>query len=403
MWALAVKGACSKTTFGCCGDNRTAKKSATDTCGHPTTSVSGSFTRTALGGWESTTQKTLLVKATEEIRKYSTQIASGQIDEDKLYEEGKVQFLIDKEIQTRNGETRTITGLNATITDREQALWMFNANLNWRLDYMGRFILAQKKKVRINHQITIMEKQFSFLKTYVEKVVKNWAEAKLESETATRTQTKVQEGFLKIMKSWSTYQAELRVKVVKMQSEITKMHAMSLKIKKDFSELQIHIRNLKQDQVTVTCNRVYKQYEALKITFENVQKRLRETSATVITITRELEVIEKTIETAEKKWIIGSDNIFSKAQKKLWYLFNAKFGLNHNQATEAQLLTKLRAHSGGVEAYNSIQEFFKLVYSTFEYAGMGKELKTSFCTMGELAKLSKIGKIIINLDNECAN
>ena len=158
MWALAVKGACSKTTFGCCGDNRTAKKSATDTCGHPTTSVSGSFTRTALGGWESTTQKTLLVKATEEIRKYSTQIASGQIDEDKLYEEGKVQFLIDKEIQTRNGETRTITGLNATITDREQALWMFNANLNWRLDYMGRFILAQKKKVRINHQITIMEK-----------------------------------------------------------------------------------------------------------------------------------------------------------------------------------------------------------------------------------------------------
>lgn len=149
--------------------------------------VKGSFTRTALGGWESTQQKALLEKAAATASSSYTLISSGKIDENKVYMEKGMNYLIQKEIQTRDGETRTLK-VNATISDREQALWMFNTNLNWRLDFLGRFILSQKKKVRINHQIATMTKQYSFVSAVLTKVTKQWAEAKFEAETVSAQQ-----------------------------------------------------------------------------------------------------------------------------------------------------------------------------------------------------------------------
>jgi len=344
----------------------------------------------------------MLREAATEITQYETQIKQGLIDEDKLYNEGKIQYLIEKEIQTRNGETKTITGMTAIMTDREQALWMFNSNLNWRLDFMGRFILAQKKKVRINHQIAIMRKQYSFITTYLEKVTKNWSAAKLEAETVSVKQKEVEAQFTGIVANWKKYQMELREVIAGLQTKVVKMKEVSVKIKKDFAQLQIHIRRLKtEDQVILICKKVYDDYENLKNTFWEIQKRVQVMSGKVLKITAELDSLQKTYMSLEKKWILGTTNIFHQAQKTLWFMFQTKFGLDHDKATEAQLITKVKAHKGGFEAYTNIQEFFKLVYSTFDYAGVGDKLAREFCTMGDLNDLSKIGKIIIRLDDEC--
>ena len=81
------------------------------------------------------------------------------VDEDKYYAEGAQTYVIQKEIQTRSGESRTYDA-KITETTREAALFMFNENLNWRLDFLGRFILSQKKKVRMNHKVTMINRFF---------------------------------------------------------------------------------------------------------------------------------------------------------------------------------------------------------------------------------------------------
>lgn len=93
----------------------------------------------------------------------------------------------------------------------------------------------------------------------------------------------------------------------------------------------------------------------------------------------------------------GSSNIFKTSQKTLFYLFSSKFGLDHDKATKAQLMAKLKQHNG-MTAYTNIQEFFKLAYSTMTTIGSSK---TEFCSLAEIGKLSKIGKIIINLNDFC--
>jgi prophage tail gpP-like protein len=67
---------------------------------------------------------------------------SNNIDEDKFYGEGAMQYLIQKEIQTRSGETRRVNITTTSHATRNQAKWMFNENLNWRMDFLGRLVLS---------------------------------------------------------------------------------------------------------------------------------------------------------------------------------------------------------------------------------------------------------------------
>jgi len=51
-------------------------------------------------------------------------------------------YLIQKEIQTRSGETRRVNITTTSHATRNQAKWMFNENLNWRMDFLGRLVLS---------------------------------------------------------------------------------------------------------------------------------------------------------------------------------------------------------------------------------------------------------------------
>jgi hypothetical protein len=46
------------------------------------------------------------------------------------------------------------------------------------------------------------------------------------------------------------------------------------------------------------------------------------------------------------------------------WIFENKFGLDHDKATKEQLLASLEEH-GGMKAYNDIQDFFNQAYLNF--------------------------------------
>ena len=66
-----------------------------------------------------------------------------KVDEDEHYEEAKFAYMIEREIDGRNREPFMF---NATIeiesANTDKALWLFNENMNWRLDFIGRYILS---------------------------------------------------------------------------------------------------------------------------------------------------------------------------------------------------------------------------------------------------------------------
>jgi hypothetical protein len=51
-----------------------------------------------------------------------------------------------------------------------------------------------------------------------------------------------------------------------------------------------------------------------------------------------------------------------------------------------------------MNAYNDIQDFFDEAYENFFNV---ENFRDEFCSMGELEKLSKVGKIIIKLGDFC--
>merc|ERR1711981_1393915 len=106
---------------------------------------------------------------------------------------------------------------------------------------------------------------------------------------------------------------------------------------------------------------------------------------------------EAQIEGYELKWMTGKDNLFSKAQEKLYVLFTQKFGLDHDKATKEQLLDMLKKHDG-MGAYEEIQAFFEVAYDNFRHF---KDNKSEFCSMGALEDLSIVGKYIIGLGDFC--
>ena len=52
-----------------------------------------------------------------------------------------------------------------------------------------------------------------------------------------------------------------------------------------------------------------------------------------------------------------------------------------------------------MKAYNDIQDFFNQAYENFFSF---ENFQAEFCAIGELEKLSKVGKIIINLGEFCS-
>jgi len=58
----------------------------------------------------------------------------------------------------------------------------------------------------------------------------------------------------------------------------------------------------------------------------------------------------------------------------------------------------LKANAGGMGAYEEVHAFFKIAYQNFKaFAPM----KDEFCSQARVAKLSKVGKFIINLGEFC--
>ena len=93
----------------------------------------------------------------------------------------------------------------------------------------------------------------------------------------------------------------------------------------------------------------------------------------------------------------GSNNLFTEAQTKLKWIFENKFGLDHDKATKAQVVEKLKEH-GGEKAFKDIQHFFNEAYENFFNF---ENFQAEFCSMGALADLSNVGKIIINIGDFC--
>lgn len=305
-------------------------------------------------------------------------------------------YLIQKEIQTRNGETRKLD-VDVTVGDREQALWMFNENLNWRLDFLGRFILSQKKKVRMNNKLRIMTEQHESVSATLSSTLYNWAQAQKEAETSRAENARVTGSIEKMLAGWDTYQNNLRATMTSLNSEMAKITQYNIAIKTDYEGLTKFVAGLKVDQFTVECQEVVVQYGKLVESLEKIAIVIRELNQQIITLQAEISSWEAQIEGYELKWMTGKDNLFKKAQDKLYVLFSTKFGLDHDKATEAQLLDMLKKHDG-MGAYEEIQAFFKVAYEQFSEF---KNHKAEFCSMGALEDLSKVGKIIIELGEFC--
>ena len=110
---------------------------------------------------------------------------------------------------------------------------MFNENLNWRLDFLGRFILSQKKKVRMNHKVKMINLQYKDVRESIRKTLILKANAQKEAETASANKNKVTLSLEKMIKEWGSYQEELRITMTKIKSELIKMSKYTIAIKTD--------------------------------------------------------------------------------------------------------------------------------------------------------------------------
>jgi len=164
-------------------------------------------------------------------------------------------YLIQKEIQTRNGETRQLN-VDVTVGDREQALWMFNENLNWRLDFLGRFILSQKKKVHMNEKLRIMTEQYKDVNATLSQTLHAWSEAQREAETSKAQNAEVTGSIEHMLAGWDAYQNNLRATMTTLNSEMAKITHYSAAIKADFAGLTQFVSGLKADHFTVECQQV---------------------------------------------------------------------------------------------------------------------------------------------------
>jgi hypothetical protein len=94
-----------------------------------------------VGGWETTEYTVMMDSEAANVAEHEAGGFPNEVNEDEFYGSAEAKLLISQEIATRAGETRTYT-LTLEEADREATLFMFNDNLNWRLDYLGRYILS---------------------------------------------------------------------------------------------------------------------------------------------------------------------------------------------------------------------------------------------------------------------
>ena len=130
---------------------------------------------------------------------------------------------------------------------------MFNENLNWRLDFLGRFILSQKKKVRMNHKVKMINLQYKDVRESIRKTLILKANAQKEAETAAANKGKVTLSLEKMIKEWGSYQEELRITMTKIKTELIKMSKYTLAIQTDYKGLTGYVAGLKQDEITLKC------------------------------------------------------------------------------------------------------------------------------------------------------
>lgn len=90
--------------------------------------------------------------------------------------------------------------------DAQQALWMFNENMNWRLDFLGRFVLSQKKKVRMNKKLQVITAQYRDVNATLQNTLYNWAEAQKEAETSAANSEAVTNSINQMLENWEAYQ-----------------------------------------------------------------------------------------------------------------------------------------------------------------------------------------------------
>ena len=138
---------------------------------------------------------------------------------------------------------------------------MFNENLNWRLDFLGRFILSQKKKVRMNHKVKMITLQYKDARENIRKTLILKANAQKEAETAAANKGKVTLSLEKMIKEWGSYQEHLRITMTKIKTELIKMSKYTIAIQTDEKGLNGYIASLKQDDLTLKCKEVFETYK----------------------------------------------------------------------------------------------------------------------------------------------
>jgi len=246
-------------------------------------------------------------------------IETGQ-DEDEFYEEGAIAFLIDEEIHTRNMEPRTFN-MTVGADNTDQVLWMFNENMNWRLDYLGRYILSQKKKIHLNRKLLLIRQQYASVEITLEASLQHFSVAKVEAENAHEGNSASLVTMTALIEDWGTYQDTLRADIVTIQGDFHTSIQQVTMVRDQYAGYANYYASLRYSEVVVQCQKVKETYDILVWKLQEIAAILIQIEADVITRTETFASWETEIAGWQARWVSGNSNLFTQAQGVLETMF----------------------------------------------------------------------------------
>jgi len=257
------------------------------------------FGKIVEAGYESDSEIQAITKGQTKLKHFQTQIKKHTYSEDALYQESDVQLLINKQIQGRNGERRALENVSAIISDREQALWMFNTNLNWRLDFLGRAILSQKKKMWINRQIRIVKAQTKFTKEKLLVVIQNYSVKKNEADKTLKLRTKTEEDLTDIVRKWAAFQDGIRKTITKMQMELNVINKELVEVTRVHEQMQAKFEYNRElgKRWAAYCARLYSHLDQITAILIKMKAKLKNMAAQEVDLKNKLRTVEGLIVT----------------------------------------------------------------------------------------------------------